>query len=316
MPPKIVVITGPTATGKTKLGVLLCKKMGGEVVSADSMQIYRGMNIGTAMPSTEEMEGVPHHMLGVLEPGDAFSVSRYVEMASSCIDDILSRGKPAFLVGGTGLYIDSLISGREFADTSGEERLRSELSDRYDEIGGEGMLKLLAEKDPETAARLHSNDKKRVIRALEVVMLTGKTISQHDRETKALPKRYDAMKIALTFEDRADLYRRIDMRVDMMMEQGLESEVRSLLEKGLKPGSTAMQAIGYKEMTAAIEGKYSVSEAVSIIKQESRHYAKRQLSWLRRDEKVNWIYWKKVPDYDFAVQRSTTLMEEYGIISA
>jgi len=316
MPPKIVIITGPTATGKTRLGVLLCQKTGGEVVSADSMQVYRGMDIGTAKPSEAEMGGVPHHMLGVISPDEQFSVSRYVDMAAACTDDILKRSKIPFLVGGTGLYIDSLVSGRSFAETAGDESVRKALSDRYDAAGGEKMLEILTESDPQTASRLHPNDKKRVIRALEVIALTGRTISEHDSRTKLIPKRYDALKIALTFEDRAELYRRIDLRVDMMMEMGLEREVRGLLASGVSPVSTAMQAIGYKELAAAIEGKCAVSEAVESIKQESRRYAKRQLSWLRRDKSVHWIFWKKEPDYEKAVQLSTALMEKYGIISA
>jgi len=315
MPPKIVVITGPTATGKTKLGVLLSLKTGGEVVSADSMQLYSGMDIGTAKPTEEEIEGVPHHMLGIVSPYESFSVSRYVDKAASCIDDILKRSKNVLLVGGTGLYIDSLISGRVFAKTESDENLRKDLSEKYDSNGGDEMLSILALQDPETAARLYPNDKKRIIRALEVLALTGKTISQHDRDTKSLPKRYEALKIALTFEDRAELYRRIDMRVDQMLGRGLEAEVRSLLKQGVSPESTAMQAIGYKELAYAIEGKNSFEEAVFHIKQESRRYAKRQLSWLRRDPLVQWIYWKKEPDFEFAVQHSTKLMENYGIIS-
>lgn len=316
MPPKIVVITGPTATGKTRLGVLLCRKTGGEVVSADSMQIYRGMDIGTAKPTAAEMEGVAHHMMGVVSPQEQFSVSRYVDMAAACTDDILKRGELPFLVGGTGLYIDSLISGRNFAHRAGDGELRCSLGAKYEALGGEKMLEMLAERDPETATRLHPNDKKRIVRALEVLELTGKTISEHDRETRLLPNRYDALKIALTFADREELYRRIDLRVDMMMDLGLEAEVRALLAGGLSTESTAMQAIGYKELAAAIEGKCTVSEAVESIKRESRRYAKRQLSWLRRDESVHWIFWEKEPDYEKAIQSSTALLEEYGIISA
>jgi len=316
MPPKIVVITGPTATGKTRLGVLLCRKTGGEVVSADSMQIYRGMDIGTAKPTAAEMEGVAHHMMGVVSPQEQFSVSRYVDMAAACTDEILKRGELPFLVGGTGLYIDSLISGRNFAHRAGDGELRCSLGAKYEALGGEKMLEMLAERDPETATRLHPNDKKRIVRALEVLELTGKTISEHDRETRLLPNRYDALKIALTFADREELYRRIDLRVDMMMDLGLEAEVRALLAGGLSTESTAMQAIGYKELAAAIEGKCTVSEAVESIKRESRRYAKRQLSWLRRDESVHWIFWEKEPDYEKAIQSSTALLEEYGIISA
>ncbi len=316
MPPKIVVITGPTATGKTRLGVLLCQRTGGEVVSADSMQIYRGMDIGTAKPDAAEMCGVPHHLMGVVSPHDNFSVSRYVEMASACTDDILNSGKLPFVVGGTGLYIESLVSGRSFAEASDSTELRLALSAEYDKLGGERMLNILKEKDPETALKLHSNDKKRIIRALEVISLTGKTKSQHDRETKLVPNRYDALKIALTFEDRTELYGRIDRRVDLMMERGLENEVRTLLERGISPACTAMQAIGYKELASAILGKCSISEAVETIKRESRRYAKRQLSWLRRDPEIRWIFWKKEPDFEKAVQLSTSFLEEYGIISA
>lgn len=316
MPPKIVVITGPTATGKTRLGVLLCRKTGGEVVSADSMQVYRGMDVGTAKPTATEMEGVAHHMMDIVSPREQFSVSRYIDMAAACADDILKRSKIPFLVGGTGLYIDSLISGRSFAQRTGDRELRHSLAAQYEALGGKKMLETLAEGDPETAARLHPNDKKRIVRALEVIELTGKTISEHDRETKLLPKRYDALKIALTFKDREELYRRINLRVDMMMDQGLESEVRSLLGGGLPSESTAMQAIGYKELAAAIEGKCTFSEAVESIKRESRRYAKRQLSWLRRDKSVHWIFWEKEPDYEKAIQSSTAFMEEYGIISA
>lgn len=316
MPPKIVIITGPTATGKTRLGVLLCQNTGGEVVSADSMQVYRGMDIGTAKPDVAQTEGVPHHMLGVVSPDEQFSVSRYVDMAAACTDDILSRSKIPFLVGGTGLYIESLVSGRSFAETAQDEDLRQSLGAKYEALGGGKMLEILAGSDPERASRLHPNDKKRIVRALEVIALTGRTISEHDRETRLMPNRYDALKIALTFADRKELYRRIDMRVDLMMRQGLEHEVRDLLAGGLSPESTAMQAIGYKELAAAMGGKCTVAEAVESIKRESRRYAKRQLSWLGRDKSVHWIFWKKEPDYEKAGQLSTALMEEYGIISA
>ena len=254
MQPKLVVITGPTASGKTALGVALAQRLGGEVVSADSMQIYRGMDIGTAKPTPEEMQGVPHHMIDIADPAENYSVSRYAAQAAACVDDILARGKLPIVVGGTGLYIDSLIAGRTFADGTADTALRQELSERYDEIGGEGLLGELRKVDPERAARLHPADKKRIVRAMEVYILTGKTITQHDAETRAVPPRYDAAKIALDFADRQDLYDRIDRRVDAMVRQGLFDEVRALLAAGVPADCTAMQAIGYKELAAAVRG--------------------------------------------------------------
>ena len=244
MQSKLVVITGPTASGKTALGVMLAQRLGGEVVSADSMQIYRGMDIGTAKPTPEEMQGVPHHMIDIADPTENYSVSRYAAEATACVDDILARGKLPIVVGGTGLYIDSLIAGRTFADGTADTALRQELSERYDEIGGEGLLGELRKFDPERAAKLHPADKKRIVRAMEVYILTGKTITQHDAETRAVPPRYDAAKIALTFANRQDLYARIDRRVDAMMQQGLLDEVRALLAAGIPADCTAMQAIG------------------------------------------------------------------------
>ena len=268
MAAKIVVITGPTASGKTALGVALCHKLNGEVVSADSMQIYRRMTIGTAKPAPEEMQGVPHHMIDVAEPEENWSVARYVEAAASCVEDILSRGKLPVIVGGTGLYIDSLLSGRTFAGGPVNEALRQELSERYDEIGAEGLLGELRKVDPERAAILHPGDKKRVVRALEVYILTGKTITQHDLETQAIPPRWESAKIALDFENRQDLYDRIDRRVDDMFARGLMDEVRALVESGVPESCTAMQAIGYKEALGVLHGEISEAEAVAALRGE------------------------------------------------
>lgn len=311
--PKIAVITGPTATGKTTLGILLAKKLGGEVVSADSMQIYRRMDIGTAKVTPTEMQGVPHHMLDVAEPTDNWSVARYVAEADIRVQEILNRGNLPIIVGGTGLYIDSLIAGREFADNGADKALRLELIEKYDKIGGEEMLKLLAEVDPERAAKLHPSDKKRITRALEVFYLTGKTISQHDKETKKIAPRYDAVKIALSFEKREDLYARIDERVDKMVQQGLFEEVQLLLQSGIPEKSTAMQAIGYKEAAQALHGEISKENAIEIIKRESRRYAKRQLTWLRRDKSIRWILWKFKPDFENAQQISTKYIISHGL---
>lgn len=314
MPPKAVVITGPTATGKTKLGVALSKLIGGEVIGADSMQIYKYMDIGTAKPSENEKEGVRHHMIDVAEPFENYSVARYVREASKCADDIIARGKTPVIVGGTGLYIESLISGRGFAGNGADTGLREEISEMYDRIGGEEMQRRLAEFDPESAAKFHSNDKKRIVRAFEIYRATGKTAARHNLETQSLPPRYHACRIALNFSKRADLYARIEDRVDKMMEAGLQDEVRSILRRGVQPDCTAMQAIGYKELVSALKGESSLGEAVLKIKTESRRYAKRQISWLGRDRQLHWILWDGEPDFGAGVRDSTAFLENTGII--
>ena len=288
MAEKILVITGPTATGKTALSVELAKKLGGEVVSADSMQIYRGMDIGTAKVTKAEMQGVAHHMIDIADPSEDYSVSRYVREADEAVRDILSRGKLPIVAGGTNLYIDSLIAGLDFADKAEDAGLRERLNAQYDDTGGEAMLEYLRGFDPERAAKLHAADKRRIVRAIEIYTLTGETITRHDEETKKRPKRYDAVKIALTFAERAVLYGRINARVDKMVADGLFDEVKGLLEAGLSPDCTAMQAIGYKEPAAYFRGEMSKDEAIELIKLSSRRYAKRQLTWLRRDTTVLW----------------------------
>ena len=298
--PDVIVITGPTATGKTALGASVAVLLNGEVISADSMQVYRHMDIGTAKPSSGEMLGVPHHMLDVASPLEDYSVSRYIDEAALCIDGVLNRGKLPVLVGGTGLYIDSLLSGRGFSPR-GNEGFRRELEERYEKEGGEPMLEELRGFDPESAARLHANDRKRIVRAFEIHGLTGKTITQHDKETQTIPERYNALKFALTFSERSTLYARIEKRVDDMLEAGFYGEVENLLKMGVAPGSTAMQAIGYREIAAALLGESTPDEAAAMIKQRSRNYAKRQLTWLRRDEHINWIAWEKEPDIDSAI---------------
>ncbi|MEG1165934.1 MAG: tRNA (adenosine(37)-N6)-dimethylallyltransferase MiaA [Oscillospiraceae bacterium] len=312
--PKIAVITGPTATGKTALGVLLAKELNGEVVSADSMQLYRRMNIGTAKPTLAEMQGVPHHMLDVAEPNCPYSVARYVSEADACVQSILARGHLPIIVGGTGLYIDSLIAGRDFAGETTDEKLRLELSEKYDTLGGEAMRDELFKLDPERAAKLHPSDKKRILRALEVFISTGKTITEHDAETQKKPPRYDAAVIALSFAERNDLYDRIDRRVDLMLQAGLFDEVRELLNSGVPENSTAMQAIGYKEAALALCGEITQEEAAERIKRESRRYAKRQLTWLRRKSEIAWILWNKTPDFDFARRYSTNFFSSLGVI--
>lgn len=288
MAEKILVVTGPTATGKTALSVELAKKLGGEIVSTDSMQIYRGMDIGTAKVTKAEMQNIPHHMIDIADPSEDYSVSRYVEEADAAVRGILSRGRLPIVAGGTNLYIDSLIAGLDFAEKAEDAALRESLNKQYDDIGGEAMLEHLRGFDPERAAKLHPADKRRIVRAVEIYILTGETITRHDEETKKRPKRYDAVKIALTFADRAELYDRINARVDKMVSDGLFDEVKGLLDSGLSPACTSMQAIGYKEPAAYFRGEMSKDEAIELIKLSSRRYAKRQLTWLRRDTTVLW----------------------------
>ncbi len=288
MAEKILVVTGPTATGKTALSVELAKKLGGEIVSADSMQIYRGMDIGTAKVTKAEMQNIPHHMIDIADPSEDYSVSRYVEEADAAVRGILSRGRLPIVAGGTNLYIDSLIAGLDFAEKAEDAALRERLNKQYDDIGGEAMLEHLRGFDPERAAKLHPADKRRIVRAVEIYILTGETITRHDEETKKRPKRYDAVKIALTFADRAVLYDRINARVDKMVSDGLFDEVKGLLDSGLSPACTSMQAIGYKEPAAYFRGEMSKDAAIELIKLSSRRYAKRQLTWLRRDTTVLW----------------------------
>ena len=304
---------GPTATGKTAMGVALAKRYGGEVVSVDSMQIYRGMSVGTAAPSPEETEGIPHHMIAVADPGEQWSVSRYAAAADECVQDILRRGRLPILVGGTGLYFAALLRGTSFAAGQSGSAVRQALEQRMAQEGGEALLTLLRQVDPETAARLHPNDEKRIIRALEVWQETGETISEHDRRTREAPPRYRAVSLALTFSDRSDLYRRIDDRVDRMVEKGLLQEVRELLALGLPPTATAWQAIGYKQLLPVARGKGTVEEAVAEIKLRSRQYAKRQLTWLRRDPTLHWIFWEKEPNFPAGLQKATEILTAEGV---
>ena len=282
----IVCLAGPTASGKTALAVELAKDLNGEVVSCDSMQVYRRMDIGTAKPSREEMQGIPHHMIDVAEPDEDFSVSRYCAMAAPIVDDIVARGKTAIIAGGTGLYMDSLIRGNDFApfpSTGVREKLEAEA----DEVGLPAMLARLREIDPDTADRVF--DRKRILRALEVYLETGETITEHNRKTRLIPPKYTPLWLGLDFADRGELYRRIDRRVDIMLEMGLMEEIRSLLDSGIPEKCTAMQAIGYKEFVNALEERETVQQAAEEVKKASRHYAKRQLTWFRRNPAVRWL---------------------------
>ncbi len=286
---KTVVICGPTASGKTALSVRLAKSAGGEIVSADSMQIYKGMDVGTAKVTPTEMQGVPHHMIDIVSPSENYSTGRYVAEAAEVIADIHGRGKVPFIVGGTGMYIDNLIDGTRFGAPAADEAVREKFNALFEEKGGEAMLTELAKFDEVTANRLHPNDKKRIVRAFEVYEMTKKPISVWDSESKLIKSPYEAVYIGLKTQDREVLYNRINKRVDEMFDMGLVDEVERLLDAGVPSYCTAMQAIGYKEIVSALSGVCSLDEAREAIKQNSRRYAKRQLTWFRRNEKINWF---------------------------
>nr|WP_325299382.1 tRNA (adenosine(37)-N6)-dimethylallyltransferase MiaA [uncultured Dysosmobacter sp.] len=313
MPQKIVCVVGPTACGKTTLGVLLAKRFNGEVVSADSMQIYRGMTIGTAAPTAAETDGVPHHMIAVADPAEQWSAARYASTVIPIIDGILARGKLPILVGGTGLWLDAVVKGHGFAGGHAGGETRKTLQRRLEAEGIAPLLAELRQVDPEAAERLHPADEKRILRALEVYLETGKTITAHNEETKALPPRYDAVWIGLRFADRADMRALIDRRVDKMVEEGLLDEVRRLLQGGLPREATALQAIGYKEFLGVLEGAAPEAEAIEEVKLRSRQYAKRQLTWLRRNPDIHWIIWEKERDFGRALQVSTKILAAGGV---
>jgi len=286
---KVIAVVGPTASGKTGAAIHIAKRFDGEIVSVDSMQIYKYMDIGSAKPTAEERSEAVHHMVDFLEPCERFSVAEYVEEAGKVIKEIRGRGKTVIATGGTGLYMDSLLDGVSFSETSRDDALREELKRYADENGNERLLDMLREIDAETAERLHPNNVGRVIRAIEIYRLTGVTMSEHIRRSKESGSAYDVLRIGLDFKDREKLYARIDARVEEMISQGLLSEAKALREKGMS--ATASQAIGYKELYAYMDGEKSFDECVEDIKRETRRYAKRQLTWYRKNKSVKWLYY-------------------------
>ena len=284
---RIICVVGPTASGKTALAVELAKATNGEVVSCDSMQIYRRLSIGTAKPTVEEMQGIPHHMIDILEPDEDFSVSRYVEMATPIVEDILARGKTCVIAGGTGLYVDNLIKGGEFAPCPATG-CRERLEERLQSEGIEVLASELAQIDPVALEKSQGNPR-RIIRALEVWQETGETITSHNQRTAAIPPRFDPLWIGIDFEDRQELYDRIDLRVELMVKDGLLDEIRDVLASGIPEKATAMQAIGYKEFIDAMAGRATIEEAIAQVQLSSRRYAKRQLTWFRRNPEINWL---------------------------
>ena len=290
---RVIAIVGPTASGKTELAVELAIRTGGEVVSADSMQIYKYMDIATAKPSAEEMRGIPHHLIDFVEPDEKFSVARYVELAHAAIADIASRGKTPVVAGGTGLYVDSLMRNLVFSPQENDDALRAELNALATEKGGEHMLAMLREIDPETAGRLHPNNIGRIIRAIELYRTTGVTMTEQLERSHG-EQIYDPLFIGLDFRDRNRLYERINLRVDRMLEAGLLEELKALEKRGFS--DTACQAIGYKELAGWERGETSFDEAVEELKRSTRRYAKRQLTWFRRTPETHWLYHEDYPD--------------------
>ncbi len=296
---KVIAVTGPTASGKSALAMKLCKSLSGELVSCDSMQIYRGMDIGTAKPSKEDMEEVPHHMIDVASPYENFSCADYASMAEKCIEDIHKRGEIAVICGGTGMYFERLVMNAPMCSPPADEKIRAELEKNNSEQNHQMLMRV----DPESAMITHMNNRKRVIRALEIYLASGITKTEWDRQTKINGEKYDLRHISLVSSDREFLYRRIDNRVDAMLSQGLEKEVRSL---ALDPLSTAGQAIGYKEMNGYINGEMTLLEAADKIKQSSRNYAKRQLTWFKRYQEARFEDICAPLDYENIVNFLTT----------
>ena len=284
----MIGVVGATASGKTSLAVKIAQKYNGEIISADSMQIYKGMDIATAKATEEEKCGIPHYMMDFLSPTELFSVSEYVEMAKNIINDILARGKVPVVCGGTGLYIRSLVENVQFSPEQADENLRNKLNERYEKEGGEVLLKELAEFDPEMAKTLHPSNNRRIIRAIEIYQTTGITMSEHIRKSKDIPSPYEWTVIGIAFADRQKLYDRINARVDIMLEQGLLEEAKGFYREN--KGKTAIGAIGYKELKPYLDGEMTLEQAVENLKQVTRNYAKRQMTWFKKDSYIHWIY--------------------------
>ena len=284
----LIVVAGPTASGKTSLAIDIAKTLDGEIVCADSMQIYKYMDIGTAKATKEEQAQCPHHLMDIVEPDCEFSVADYTELAHKTISDIVSRGKTPIMCGGTGLYIDSVVNDVEFGEFENDYTLRRELEELAKKEGSQRLIDMLSEFDPLSAKKLHPNNLKRIIRAIEFYKVSGIPISEHQHMTKLKESRYNAVEFIIDRE-RYELYDRINRRVDIMMDEGLADEVKTLMDRGYSPKLNSMQGIGYKELIAYFNGKSTLDEAVDAIKQNSRRYAKRQLTWFRRNENIHWL---------------------------
>ncbi|MBQ8623530.1 MAG: tRNA (adenosine(37)-N6)-dimethylallyltransferase MiaA [Oscillospiraceae bacterium] len=308
----LIVICGPTASGKTALSIAIAKELGCEVVSADSMQIYKGMQIATAKPTEVEMDGVKHHLIDFLEPGEAFSVADYVKLAHAAIGNIASRGLLPLVCGGTGLYINSLIDNISFDESCTSTALRDELLTLAKEKGNAYLLEMLREFDPETADKLHENNLNRIIRAIEVYKVTGITMTETVKNSRLVESPYNVCMIGINYADRQRLYDRVNLRVDMMLKEGLLEEAENVLNNdSLK---TSYQAIGYKELAPYFNGEASLEDCIEKLKLETRHYAKRQLTWFRRDERINWIYPDECTSFGEVVSSALDIIKKSGVL--
>ena len=310
----LVVLTGPTAVGKTKASIGLAKAIGGEIISADSMQVYEYMDIGSAKIRPEEMQGIPHYLVDELKPWDEFHVVRFQQMAKKAMEQIYANGHIPIIVGGTGFYIQALLYDIDFTSTSQDDNYRQDLENLAKEKGAEYLHNMLREIDPKSAEDIHANNIKRVIRALEYYQQTGQKISEHNEAEREKESAYNSAYFVLT-DDRKILYDRIDKRVDLMMQEGLLEEVNALRLRGLKRESVAMQGLGYKELFGYFEGEYPLEEAVRIIKRDTRHFAKRQLTWFRRERDVIWLDKSEIGREDKQlIQQMLTVLKEKEII--
>ena len=306
---KLITVVGPTASGKTRLGVELAKRYGGEVISADSMQIYKGMQIATAKPTVEEMQGIPHHLMDFLEPNQTYSVAMFVDDAKKCIEDISSRGKIPVIVGGTGLYVDSLLNNISFHESQRDTELSEKLRELYYTEGVDYLLDMLRKFDGESAERLETEkNPKRIIRAIEFYKTTGITITKQNKKSKNEESPYSAIKLGLNFEDRQKLYDRINKRVDLMVEAGLVSEAKHVFNSELS--FTSVKAIGYKELFPYLKGELPLEECIEKLKQETRRYAKRQITWFKRDKEINWLYPDKADSFEQLFEQAVQITEK------
>lgn len=307
----LIVVCGPTASGKTSLGIALAKHYNGEIISADSMQIYKGMDIATAKPTVDEQQGVVHHLISYVEPTQSYSVADYVKVAHSKIKEVYGKGKIPILVGGTGLYVNSLLNNVEFSETDSDNQLREELYNRLEKEGADSLLSELAEFDPDSAKRLGTTNHRRLIRAIEIYRTTGKTMTQHIKESMLIPSPYNDVRIGLTCNDRQKLYNKINKRVDIMVESGLIEEAENF--RNQEYSTTAVKAIGYKELEPYFAGCVSLDTALENLKRETRRYAKRQLTWFRRDEKINWLFTDEMTK-DELTNKAIDIIEKSNIL--